>query len=307
MITSVSNVNFKQNYYLKRDNRKTYPANNNVNFTGVPISEISPVGFYMEKVFARFRKISRIRRQQLLPELSKDAKFLQLKSKKSTFEVLDINPNNSDKYMVFFHGIGQNVTSNQEIYKNMIDKGYGVLASEYGGFGNSTGKISRSSIKKTVGTLMNYLEGRGIKRENIGVVGFSMGSFPSLELASKQKDLKFLVLISPFNSFKSELPVITNGKVAKLPKVLSVLIDKFPYVVTHLDYIFKTKFNIRKTNIPVYLIHSADDKLVPVKSTKELAKHAKNLREFKLVESGGHNIEKNKLEAFDKLKEFGID
>ena len=303
MITPVNIVNFRRNYYLKQDNRKTYPSNSNVNFTGIPISEISPVGFYMEKGLKRFRQISKIRRYKLMPELSEHAKFLQLKDKKDTFEILDINPNNSDKYMVFFHGIGQNVTSNQEIYKTMIDKGYGVLASEYGGFGNSTGRISRNSVKRIAGTLMKYLEGKGIKRENIGVVGFSMGSFPSLELTSKLKNSKFLVLISPFNSFNNELPVITNGKVIKLPKVLKKLIDKFPYIITHLDNIFKTQFNVKKTNVPVYLIHSADDRLVPVKSTKELAKHTKNLREFKLVETGGHNIEKNKIAAFNNLKD----
>lgn len=202
MITPI--ITAKTNYYY---NKRNHNIAANVHFTGVPIEKVSPMTSYMEKMFTKFRQISKIRRYELEPELSKQAKIFQIKNGKTSFEVLDINPDNSKKYIIFFHGIGQNVTSNQQIYKTMINKGYGVLAPEYGGFGNSTGKISGNSIQKTVKMTMQYLQKSGIERRNIGVVGFSMGSYPSLELASKNKGLNFLVLISPFNSLKNELPV----------------------------------------------------------------------------------------------------
>lgn len=76
-------------------------------------------------------------------------------------------------------------------------KGYGVLSAEYGSFGNSTGKLSKKSIKQNSKLILQYLENKGIKDKNISVVGFSMESFPSVDFITKNKNTNFLVLISP--------------------------------------------------------------------------------------------------------------
>ncbi len=49
-----------------------------------------------------------------------------------------------------------------------------------------------------------------------------MRSFPAIETASKNKKLRFLVLISPFNSMRNEVEVLSKGATIRLPKILKL-------------------------------------------------------------------------------------
>lgn len=257
---------------------------------------------YVNKALAKTRQISKRRRYDLSDDLNAYAKFIQLKNKQMSTEILDINPNNSDKYIVFFHGVGQNITSNEKIYKSILQKGYGVLAGEYGGFGNSTGKISKKSIKQNSKLILQYLKNKGIKDENISVMGFSMGSFPSVDFTTRNSKTNFLVLISPFNSLKNEMQLIKDSSILNFNKILKFIINKFPASINVFDNIFNITNKLKKIKTPTYIIQSAKDSVVPANSTIEMAKHAKNLRNFVLLDSGGHNIDVEKIKAFLNLQ-----
>lgn len=296
MIYPVNNMTTTGLWY---NNRKQ----NDVNFKGL-INKFSPLNFYMEKAFDRFTYISKNRWMPVDESLKSHLKIFNFTKGKNTTEVWDINPNNTEKYVIFYHGLGQNVSSNQEMYKKIIEKGYAVLAPEYGAFGNSTGKLSKKTITENAKAAIEYLNKKGISNNNIGVVGFSMGSFPAIDTAYRNKNIKFLVLISPFNSMRNEAEVLAKGTTVRLPKIIRYSLKKCPFLLNHLDTIFKTKSKIKKINAPVYLIHSENDKIVSKKSSEELAKNAINLKEFILLEKGGHTIEEYKLNAFGMLKEF---
>ena len=284
-----------------------YQNKNNPNFTGLsnPLKRLSPYNFYMEKVFDRYTHISKNRWMPIDEVIKPNLNVLKLSNGKYKTEAWEINPNNKKKkYIIFFHGLGQNISSNQDIYKKILKKGYAVLAPEYGEFGSNTDKMTAKVIKKQTAMALEYLNKKGIPNENIGVIGFSMGSFPAIEMASKNKNLKFLVLISPFNSLRNEVELLTKGTTIRLPKLLKYSINKFPFLLNHIDNIFKTHRKMKNIDAPIYLIHSSNDKIVPQKSTEELAKKAVNLKEFIILEKGGHNIEINKLNAFDQLKDI---
>ncbi len=284
-----------------------YQTRNNPNFTGInnPLKKISPYNFYMEKVFDRFTHISKNRWTPIDQIIKPNLNVLKLSKGKYSTEAWEINPdNNRKKYIIFFHGLGQNISSNQDIYKKILKKGYAVLATEYGDFGTNTDKMTEKVIKKQTEMAIEYLNKKGIPNENIGVIGFSMGSFPAIEMASKNKNLNFLVLISPFNSLRNEVDLLTKGTTIRLPKLLKYSIDKFPFLLNHIDNIFKTNKKLKSIEAPVYLIHSANDKIVPKKSTEDIAKKVLNLKQFIILEKGGHVIEENKLNAFDQLKDI---
>ena len=283
-----------------------YNNNKNINFKGLntTFNKFSPFNFYMEKVFDRYTYISKDRWFPIDETIKPHLKVLNLLNGKNSMELWDINPDKSKKYIIFYHGLGQNVSSNQEMYKKILDKGYAVLAPEYGSFGKNSGTISEKTINENAKAAIEYLNNNGIPNENIGVVGFSMGSFPAIETASKNKKLRFLVLISPFNSMRNEAELLSKGATIRLPKLIKYVIKKFPSILKHLDNIFKTHRKMKNIDAPIYLIHSSNDKIVPQKSTEELAKKAVNLKEFIILEKGGHNIEINKLNAFDKLSDI---
>lgn len=284
-----------------------YQTKNNPNFTGFnnPLKKMSPYNFYMEKVFDRYTHISKHRWAPIDQIIKPNLNVLKLSKGKYSTEAWEINPNNNrKKYIIFFHGLGQNISSNQDIYKKILKKGYAVLAPEYGEFGTNTDKMTATVIKKQTEMTIDYLHKKGIPNDKIGVIGFSMGSFPAIEMASKNKDINFLVLISPFNSLRNEVELLTKGTTIRLPKLLKYSIDKFPFLLNHIDNIFKTNKKLKSIEAPVYLIHSANDKIVPKKSTEDIARKVINLKQFIILEKGGHVIEENKLNAFDQLKDI---
>lgn len=284
-----------------------YQNKNNPNFTGLsnPLKRLSPYNFYMEKVFDRYTHISKNRWMPIDEVIKPNLNVLKLSNGKYKTEAWEINPNNKKKkYIIFFHGLGQNISSNQDIYKKILKKGYAVLAPEYGEFGSNTDKMTAKVIKKQTAMALEYLNKKGIPNENIGVIGFSMGSFPAIEMASKNKNLKFLVLISPFNSLRNEVELLTKGTTIRLPKLLKYSINKFPFLLNHIDNIFKNNKKLKSIETPVYLIHSLNDKIVPQKSTEDIANKVMHLKQFILLEKGGHVIEENKLNAFDQLKDI---
>ncbi len=284
-----------------------YQNKNNPNFNGLnnPLKRLSPYNFYMEKVFDRYTHISKNRWMPIDEVIKPNLNVLKLSNGKYKTEAWEINPNNKKKkYIIFFHGLGQNISSNQDIYKKILKKGYAVLAPEYGEFGSNTDKMTAKVIKKQTAMALEYLNKKGIPNENIGVIGFSMGSFPAIEMASKNKNLKFLVLISPFNSLRNEVELLTKGTTIRLPKLLKYSINKFPFLLNHIDNIFKNNKKLKSIESPVYLIHSSNDKIVPQKSTEDIANKVMHLKQFILLEKGGHVIEENKLNAFDQLKDI---
>ena len=278
-----------------------YYYQNNINFKGLS-KKISPFNIYMQKIFDRYSVISKNRWFPIDEALKPHLKTLALTKGKKTIQIWDINPNNSKKYVIFYHGLGQNISSNQEMYKKILEKGYAVLAPEYNSFEKSG--ISEKTIRENTETAIKYLKEKGVMNEDIGIVGFSMGSFPAIETASNNKNLKFLVLISPFNSMRNEAELLTKGKTVKLPKLMKYFIKKFPFLLKHLDNTFKTSKKMKGIDAPVYLIHSSNDKIVSQKSTEELAKMTNNLKKLVILEKGGHAIDINKLNAFDNLSDI---
>ncbi len=298
LITPINSINYNQYKYYKSQNKS-----NNVSFTGLQseLQRISPLNAQMEKFLKRYKYISKNRIYPVDKEIQQSLQIITLKTRNNVSKVWDINPDNSDKYIIFYHGLGQNISSNQEFYKSALKKGYGLLAPEYGGFGDSIGSISEKSIKENTQSVIKYLASKGIKPENTGIVGFSMGSFPALTIAQKNEKFKFLILISPFNSIKNEKELLLNGNSIKLPETIKFLINKFPFLINLADSSFQNLQKIKKIKFPVYFIQAENDTVIPLKSTKELAKNSKNLKEFILLKTGGHSIEHSKIDAFNNL------
>ena len=248
----------------------------------------------------RFVLQSRSHRMPIDEELKNYLKIIKLKYKKETYEAFDINPNNAKEYIVFYHGLGQNITSNQHFYKSVIKKGYGILAVEHSGFGNSNGQLSSKSTKNNSKAVMQYFQEKQIPLHNVGVVSHSLGSFPAVDLAYRGNQFKFVVLISPFNSLKNEKEFLLRPT-SKLPQIFKFLIKKFPFILNAFDKRFKIASRLKKIESPIYLIHSSDDRTVSIKSTEELAKKITNLKNFVVLDSGKHGLNQEKIKIFESL------
>lgn len=287
----ISPVSYKINNYQYQQNNI---HKSNQTFTG-----FSPLKKYMDNSIARFAEISRRRWHDIDADLSVGMIDVCEKFGNSIFKAFDLNPNNSKKYIMFFHGMGQNISSNQPLYRKMIEKGYGVLSCEYGGFGENNDKFTQAAIENTVKMSFQYLKNKNI--ENIGVTGCSMGSFPAIEAASQNPNTKFLVLIVPFNSLKTEVGNIIQWNIIKMPKIIKFTLKKFPFLLNGLDRTFNTQKRLAEVNVPTYLIHATEDRVVSQESVQNLVSSIKNLKDVIELQEGGHAMDDAKLSAFSNL------
>ena len=223
--------------------------------------------------------------------------FIPLNNKaKDKIVAYDINPENTDKYIIFFHGSSQNISNCQRIYKEILASRYAVLAPEYSGYGkNKSIKADESTLNMDIDAALNYLKNKGIKPQNIGVVGHSFGGYAAVSAVTKEPDAAFAVLISPLNSFRYEVENVMNSKRFKMPKVFLYAYKMFPNMLKPLENMLKTEERISKSNVPFYIIHSVNDNWVPVKSSQSLASRAKLLKKLIILEKGGHHVDDGKL------------
>lgn len=207
-----------------------------------------------------------------------------------TTRAIDINPNKFNSYLLFAHGGGMTITSRryQRMYKE-LSSSIGIFAPEYRGYGSQLEKVGgmdlRTSMNEDIESGYLELKKRGIKDENISLLGYCGGCTPVIELAKKHPDLKQLILVSPYTSF-TYMPAAECFQ---------------PYLRTH-NYVAPDLENIAEIDVPTSIIHTEGDKLVSFKSVTELAQRAKNLAKWIVIrENGFHQFNRSKTDVIKLL------
>ncbi|ESQ35461.1 hypothetical protein EUTSA_v10009744mg [Eutrema salsugineum] len=148
-----------------------------------------------------------------------------------------------------------------------------LMGYDYSGYGQSSGKPSEQETYADIEAAYNWLrETYGTKDERIILYGQSVGSGPSLELASRLPRLRALVLHSPF---------------------LSGLRVMYPAVKHSFWFdIFKNVDKIQLVDCPVLVIHGTDDNVVDISHGKQLWELCKEKYEPLWLKGGKHcNLE----------------
>lgn len=268
------------------------------------LNAFNPISRYLDKYFSKAAKASSHKFERISPGLTDRVNMIWLKD----FSILDINPSNSKDYIFFLHGMAQNVTNYQHLYETAVKKNKGIFAVEYCGYGtNQSGKISEESIKKNIKDAYNYLiNNERIKPENITVAGHSMGGALASDFASKHKDIKSLILISPI--------VSTDylGDKFSMHKTLGIgippFVKKLTEIIKPLKWLYRLNFNsltkVKKISVPTYIIQSRNDTVTTIKGARKLAKMAKKkgiLQDFVSLPYGGHKVDAEKVKAFSEI------
>ena len=151
-----------------------------------------------------------------------------------------------------------------DIYNKM---GFSVLAYDYSGYGTSEGRSSEAATYSDIEAAYQYLLKQvNVKPENIILIGRSLGSGPSLYLASKQK-VAGVILESPFlTAFRA---------VTQIPMFP---VDRY-----------RNNRRITEFTAPVLILHGTEDEVVPYWHGKRLFDIRKQPKYFIGVEGAGHN------------------
>mmetsp|Transcript_34942 Transcript_34942/g.75303 ORF Transcript_34942/g.75303 Transcript_34942/m.75303 type:complete len:338 (+) Transcript_34942:109-1122(+) len=194
----------------------------------------------------------------------------------------------SDKTLLFSHGNSTDIGTMFPTLREMCNRlRISVFAYEYSGYGESTGYASEDNLCSDIEAAYNYLiHDFGVSGESIVVYGQSIGSVPTVDLASKNT-VGGIILHS---AMKSGLQVVHDVKKAFWFDVFQN-ITKIPHVTA-----------------PVFIIHGTHDSEVTIEHGLQLFEACPPEMAYSpwWVKEAGHNdIELNHRQLyFDHLQNF---
>ncbi|MBG7608576.1 MAG: alpha/beta hydrolase [Verrucomicrobia bacterium] len=190
--------------------------------------------------------------------------------------------------ILYSHGNTEDLAHSSQLYEELHTRGLGVFAYDYPGYGLSTGTPNEDSCQRAIQSSWNHLTKIGISTSSIIITGRSVGSGPSVWLASNQKP-SALILISPFRSaFTTAIPT-------PFPLFPG---DRFP-----------NHKRIKTINSPLLIIHGENDGVIPFRHGQKLFDASPaTTKEFLKIPGAGHNdlFHVASKEIFTKIAEFAL-
>lgn len=195
--------------------------------------------------------------------------------------------------LLFFHGNAGNISHRLDSLRIFHDLGLSTFIFDYRGYGRSEGKTSEEGTYRDAEAAWRYLTvERGIPAQSIVYFGRSLGASVAAHLAMKNTP-NALILESAFTS----APDMGARAYPFLPVRWLV---RFQY---------NTREYLKSVTVPVLIVHSPQDEIIPFENGRELFASANEPKRF-LEIRGGHNegfqlSGKNYVNAIDSfLRDF---
>ncbi|MGM0607384.1 MAG: alpha/beta hydrolase [Candidatus Muiribacteriota bacterium] len=174
--------------------------------------------------------------------------------------------------ILFNYGNGGNMSYHIDRAAFYNKLGFNSLFFDYPGYGKTEGKLTENNLYSSAENCYNYLiNEKEIQESDIIIWGWSLGCAPAAKLASKNNP-KALIVESGFTQIKEiggyHYPFLPIKQMAR--------------------YYFPTVDFIKKVDIPMLFIHSADDEIIPFFMGKKLFEEAEGDKKFVTI-NGSHN------------------
>lgn len=274
------------------------------------LNALNPISYYTNRYFKKSAKLSQNNIETICPELYSSWSAHWAKSGKNLVTIHEFSSqiHKPDTYVMFLHGMAQNVTNYQPLYKNIINKNLGVWAVEFRSYGtNKTCTISEDKLRKDIEIAYQHLlKQKNLKPENVIVIGHSMGGALAANFASKHHDIKSLILISPlYNATNLGQKFIEHKKLGQgIPKALYSFTNKIKPLKWLYSLRFSTINKLKDIKTPTYLIQSKNDSVTPIIPARHLAKTARKygiLERFITLPNGGHKVDSDKVNVISDI------
>ncbi|KAK1258173.1 hypothetical protein QJS04_geneDACA024510 [Acorus gramineus] len=171
--------------------------------------------------------------------------------------------------LLYSHGNAADLGQMYELFVELsIHLRVNLVGYDYSGYGQSTGKPSEHNTYADIEAVYKYLvENYGVKEEEVILYGQSVGSGPTLDLATRLPRLRAVVLHSP---------------------ILSGLRVMYPVKRTYWFDIYKNIDKIPSVNCPVLIIHGTADEVVDWSHGRQLWELCKEKYEPLWLKGGNH-------------------
>ncbi|KAI4346745.1 hypothetical protein L6164_007616 [Bauhinia variegata] len=171
--------------------------------------------------------------------------------------------------LLYSHGNAADLGQMYELFSELsIHLRVNLMGYDYSGYGQSSGKPSEQNTYADIEAAYRCLvEKYGAKEEDIILYGQSVGSGPTIDLATRLPNLRAVILHSP---------------------ILSGLRVMYPVKRTYWFDIYKNIDKIPSINCPVLVIHGTADDVVDCSHGKQLWENCKEKYEPLWIKGGNH-------------------
>lgn len=174
--------------------------------------------------------------------------------------------------VLFSHGNAGNIEGRLSSAQIFMEMGLSVLLYDYRGYGASEGRPDEEGLYRDAETVYDWLRNeKGVAAERILLYGESLGVGVSIELAGR-REVAGVIAESGFSSMKD---------------VAAVHYPWLP-VGLFLQHHYDNAKKIGGLEVPVLIVHSPDDEIVPFAQARVLFEAASEPKEL-LETGGGHN------------------
>lgn len=181
-------------------------------------------------------------------------------------------PGASSRVLLYFHGNAGNISHRLHSIRQFHDLGLSVFIIDYRGYGRSGGKPTETGLYRDAEAAWKYLtEERGVAAGDIIAFGRSLGGSVASLLAAERAPLA-LIVESSFTS----VPDIGQEAYPWLPVRW---LSRFRHA---------TLEHVARSSLPVLVIHSRDDEIIPFHHGEAIFAAAGEPKTF-LELRGGHN------------------
>ena len=193
---------------------------------------------------------------------------------------------NDYKTILFLHGNAGTLENRIHKINHFKDMNINFLLVAWRGFSGNKGKPTEKNLYEDARSAVQWLESKGIKKNNIIIYGESLGTGVAIEIA-QNKNFAGIILESPFTS------MIEAGK------------DKYPYLPV--KFLLKDKYEsekkIKNIKSPILIMHGKVDNIVPFHMGKKMYELANNPKYSYFSEYDDHMMEYNE-KLLNVLKKF---
>jgi uncharacterized protein len=191
--------------------------------------------------------------------------------------------------LLYLHGSTGNIGDYIEKVHLLHDMGVDVFMIDYEGYGKSGGSPSESALTSDALTAYFYLTvKRNVKTEHLFIYGEDLGAAVAIDLATQV----------PAGG------LITEGASAS---VIEKIEESWPLIPW--QFLLRNKFDslskIQDVHMPVLIIHSIEDEVVPFNDSRRLAALAHDPKELLEIHGTHHNAFVNSFDVYyDKVSQF---
>jgi hypothetical protein len=180
-------------------------------------------------------------------------------------------PRDGRPVIAYFHGNGGHIGYRAGRLRKFAQKGYGVLMTEYRGYGGNPGTPTEPGLIADGAAALDFLGGEEITPNRLVIYGESLGSGVAVPLAAK-REVAGLILEAPFTSVAE----VAQYHYSFMP-ASTLVRDRFDSLA-----------RIGDVKAPILILHGERDLIVPARFGRALFDAAPEPKELWIAQEAGH-------------------